>query len=220
MKLSPLRAAELCAATYRPRDTGVTFLDFDDGADDGVCYGVTVEPDCLAVTFRGSASPQDWFIDLMADPVRDARFGPVHHGFLHGMDRVWGELKAKLGEQVADLVICGHSLGAARGAILNAIMLAEFCAPAARYGFGEPRPGFQQLAFAIAPTPARVFCNGDDDGHDMVTEVPYTMAPLFDYRPSVPAFEPCRGGRAGPALDYFRYHHVDLYVAAMKAAGT
>lgn len=211
--ISALRAALLCNAVYQG-DEGFAF--FDPGADDGVCWALRREPDADVVVLRGSLEPRDWIVDLFAAPFPDHRFGPVHHGFLLGMDHAWSDVKKVLSG--LPVVLAGHSLGAARAAILNAIMLAEGVRPAMRFAFGEPRPGFQTLAGLLTQTPCAIYCNGDDDGHDLVTEVPFTMPPTFDYRPSGTVQSVC-GGWSGLRDDLFRYHHAPLYVKAFTRGG-
>lgn len=90
--------------------------------------------------------------------------------------------------------------------------------------FGEPRPGFIQLADILAPYPNRSYRNNPEGvfGHDLVTDVPAHAPPEFPY---------VHGGECGvnprhlididgPPTDPldltpFRWHHTYLYLAGM-----
>jgi hypothetical protein len=115
-------------------------------------------------------------------------------------------------------VVAGHSLGAARAAVLCGLMRADGCKALARVVFGEPLPGMTQLAGLIADIPGRSYCNGDAHHHDVVTDVPFRI-PLLNWVRASPLIhvtaEPDQ-----PAVDLlgelFAYHHCPLYRQAMK----
>ena len=83
---------------------------------------------------------------------------------------------------------------------------------------GEPKPGFHQLGALVASavTIVRSYCNGDASGHDLVTDVPFSL-PLEPYE----HLAMLTRVSAAPAPDdpwgFFRYHHVQLYQQAIGA---
>lgn len=83
---------------------------------------------------------------------------------------------------------------------------------------GEPRPGFQHLADLIqgAGVAVRSYRNGDLDGHDLVTDVPFTLL-MENYRNIVPLTQVSATPLPGDPWFLFRYHHVQLYQEAVSA---
>jgi len=112
------------------------------------------------------------------------------------------------------LVIAGHSLGAMRAAVLAGIAAKAGKAPSLSIGFGEPRPGYSQLASLLKDhgVAALPICTGDSHGHDLVTDVPWTL----------PDLAYCHSGSlihadATPQenfLHVFRYHYMSIYQTA------
>src|SRR4051794_1302223 len=142
----------LCAAVY---DGAQAFDHFDAGEDDGICWAIKRLDACDVVVFRGSITFQDWIRDFRAAPVR-TRIGHVHAGFHTGMEHAWTDIRPLL-QQPA--IITGHSLGAGRAAILTGLMVIDRLPPIARVVFGEPKPGFLDLAALIASVPGRSYRN-------------------------------------------------------------
>jgi hypothetical protein len=204
----------LCAAIYRPLAVTGEWDHFDAGLDDGVCWALRKLPGFDVIVFRGSITLQDWVRDLRAIAV-PTRIGHVHAGFYAGMEHVWEEAKPFLSQPV---VLTGHSLGAARAAVMAALMVKDRAPPASRVVFGEPKPGLVDFAKVIESVPARSYRNGDATHHDLVCDVPLTFPP-FQYvhpTPIVPvtcAPDPSRFDSYGA----FAWHHVELYQAALAA---
>ncbi|MHB8885797.1 MAG: lipase family protein [Methylovirgula sp.] len=218
--------------------------------DDGICWGLKrVGGSGLAsgidvVVLRGSVTQQDWFrdFDALADPFESgearlaavlhhlgfpiegaaedhAFLGPVHPGFLAGMEEAWAAMRPLLRENV---IIAGHSLGAARAAILTGLMvhhanLHKGPAPLACITFGQPRPGFALLAKYIADVPQRSYCNGNGSLVDMITEVPIALGPE-DYVHPHPLTNVCE--EPGPSWKQqwgiFAWHAMPLYLRALE----
>lgn len=216
--ISDLRAAELCAASYLANATSPKpFVIFDEGKDDGICWGIVQEDDCDVIVLRGSYTNEDWLRDAMARPYMSRRMGPVHHGFYLGMDNAWTDMKKHL-RMDAKYVITGHSLGAARAALLTGIMLDDAWPIEARIVFGEPKPGFSTLAEFIRGIPARSYRNGISDAHDLVTDLPFTIAALgLDYVHPVPLTLVSAPPPVDDVTGLFAWHHSSLYVEALKA---
>jgi hypothetical protein len=242
--LSDVMIATICNALYAyPGYAPVVWDHLEQPeSDDGICWAIKRIAGVDLVVLRGSRTQQDWLRDFDAlawpfDPkvpgfasrffgfdltvkASDRDFlGPVHPGFLAGMDDAWAAMKPLLGPRV---IVTGHSLGAARAAILTGIMVHDGKPPLECITFGQPRPGFPQLGKFIAGVPQTSYCNGNGSVIiDMVTEVPLAIGPE-DYchphpltavheEPSVPWFE-----RYG----VFAYHGMPLYLVALeKLAG-
>ena len=211
----------LCAAIYDPIALiSPTWDHFDLGADDGVCYGLKKLDGCDVVVFRGSITLQDWLRDLFVLPIPAlvpelTRIGHVHAGFFLGMEKVWGELQPLLTQPV---IVTGHSLGAARAAILTGLMVKDGRPPIARVVFGEPKPGLSDLAALIEGVPARSYRNGDALHHDVVTDIPATMPPMQFVHPSpVVVVTKSPGDDLFSKLGIFAWHHIELYQAAIAA---
>jgi Lipase (class 3) len=190
--------------------------------DSGICWGLKLTADYDYVLLRGSVTPEDWLRDFiaLATPFEHHEFGPVHPGFLLGMEDMMKSLYEVMGHSMDNLIIAGHSLGAGRAAILTALMISTYdygCYPVARVVFGEPKPGFPQLAEYIANVPARSYRNGTGIHHDMITDVPLTLPPLENYVHPCPLTlvnnPPANVLEAD--LDVFGYHHMPLYAAAL-----
>ena len=211
--------------------------------DDGICWALKRVPGLDSgidvIVLRGSTTPQDWFrdFDAFADPfttnaerldiflhhlgfaidadaVDHAFLGPVHPGFLAGMEDAWAAMRPLLGKNV---VVAGHSLGAGRAAILTGLMLHGGVPPLACVTFGQPRPGFPPLAKLIENVPQRSYRNGDGVLVDMVTEVPLAIGPEDYVHPHV-LTDVCE--EPGPSWQQqwgiFAWHAMPLYLRALE----
>ena len=218
--------------------------------DDGICWGLKrIGGSGLAlgidvVVLRGSVTQQDWFrdFDALADPFESderqletflhhlgfsiegaaeehAFLGPVHPGFLAGMEAALAAMRPLLRENI---IIAGHSLGAARAAILTGLMvhdanLNKAPAPLACVTFGQPRPGFAKLAGVIASVPQRSYCNGNGSLVDMITEVPIAFGPENYVHPH-PLTDVCEepGASWKQQWGVFAWHAMPLYLRALE----
>ena len=188
-------------------------------ANAGICYGVVHAPEETIVSFRGSLVLKDWVLDMnaFANPFVHQEFGPVHPGFLWGMAEAADKI-AKLADIAKPITITGHSLGAARAAILTALLFEKSINPSClrRVVFGEPKPGFKQLASFINPVESRSYRNGDTHEHDPVPGMPFSFPPEEYVHPR-PVIEVCEPP-SGPLIEKlaaFSWHHIDLYTAAL-----
>src|ERR1019366_5991243 len=71
---------------------------FNDGDSDDrpyICWGIKTIQSWDVVVFRGSVTVLDWLRDLMAwvNPSMHDALGPVHPGFMEGMDETWKSIK-------------------------------------------------------------------------------------------------------------------------------
>lgn len=190
---------------------------FDDGSDDDkICWAIKRIDDIDYVILRGSVTTTDWLRDFnaWANPFHKTDIGHVHPGFLLGMEQVWSEAEP-ITTSSGGIVLVGHSLGAARADILCSLMVRDGVYPKARIVFGEPKPGFADFAEVISVIDGASYCCGDDYGHDLITEMPFSFppeeyvhpTPLISVRGSPPRNDPWSA---------FRYHHFALYNAAVQ----
>lgn len=212
--------AALCVGIYAyPGQLAVAWDHFDAGQiGDNICWGVKRVDGTAVVVLRGSVTRLDWLRDFqsIADPFHHDDIGPVHPGFLSGMRGVERELGG-LVARTEPLIIAGHSLGAGRAAILTGLLVIDGWKPTARVVFGEPKPGFAQLASIIANVPGRSYRNGDDTHHDLVTDVPFSFPPEQFVHPT-PVIPVC--ARPEPpdfaSRGMFAWHHMPLYHQALQ----
>ena len=201
--------ASICQDTYDP---SVSWDFLDEGEDDGVWWAIRRLNGADVVAFRGSDDFQDWVVDLRAAPI-PTRLGSVHAGFYSGIEKMWAELRDQ--SSARPKIITGHSLGAARAAILCGLATLDGAPPLARVVFGEPKPGFMGLAKIIEKITSRSYRNGDSRHHDQVTDLPITFPPFQYVHPTaiIPVTEVPTGGLFA-RLGVFAWHHVELYVNA------
>ena len=214
MMPSDADCSALCAAIYTAT-TADTFEHFDPGSDDGVCWALKRLDGYDVVVLRGSVTAQDWFRDAEAFTIA-TRAGRVHDGFHRGMEHMWADLKPLLEQPV---IVTGHSLGAARAAILTAFMICDGKSPAARVVFGEPKPGLVDHAQIVKQVPGRSYRNGDGLHHDVIADLPFSIPPAQYVHPT-PIIPVCERptGDLFERLGIFAFHHVQLYEAALRAA--
>jgi hypothetical protein len=217
MSITDRDVAELCLGIY-PGHPSTTWDHFDDGSDpDGVCWGVKHVDDVSIVVLRGTVGLGDWVRDFQAwvEPIHHDDLGPVHAGFYSGMRTVQREIEAKVPS--GRFIICGHSLGAARAAILSALLTQDGRPPIARICFGEPQAGFARLGEILAPIrQQRSYRNRNATDHDVITDLPFSLPPLFAYQhPTGLTDLTVVPMPHTPWI--FRYHVPELYAGATPA---
>lgn len=206
--------ASYCGMIYQPLAL-LKFDHFDAGEDDGVCWALKRLPDFDLVVLRGSVTGLDWIRDLRALAIR-TRIGHVHNGFHAGMEHVWRDLRPLINQPC---IVTGHSLGAARAAILTALMVVDGMPPIARVVFGEPKPGMIDLAEILKAVPGRSYRNGGDLHHDLVCDVPLSFPPLQYVHPTPVIPVCCRPhGEEFEEQGIFAWHHIELYETALNVS--
>ena len=203
--------ADLCLAIYADAQT-VSWAHFDDGADDGVCWGVKIIDGTDMVINRGSRTLSDWIRDAeaFADPATHHGLGPVHPGFWRGMERQREEISARgRGKRRFG----GHSLGAAHASLLTGLFVLAGQMPGPRCVFGEPCSTFQHGADIIAQAGGNSYRNGNGVIHDPVTAVRVRFWPELYVHASrlIDVSRP-----PADARDPFAWHHMPLYRAALS----
>ncbi len=219
--ITDLEIAELLEQLYQG---GAGFDHYEPGVgDSGICWALKRTPDADVILLRGSCTFQDWVRDLvaLAAPFSHAVFGPVHPGFEVGMERAFMDVISKCWPtaQYRSTIIAGHSLGAGRTAILTALLTEWGHPPLARVVFGEPKPGFQKLADYIKGVPARSYRNASGGQYDLVTSVPISFPPEEYVHPG-PLIDVCAPPPDGDSWGVFAFHHLGLYIQALRESGT
>lgn len=178
--------------------------------DGGVCWGVKSFGGLNVLALRGSKTFQDWFRDFhaFANPFHSNKLGVVHPGFYAGMEETYQDIKSRVS---GPIVITGHSLGAARSAILSGLYISDGIVPVGRIAFGEPKPGFSKLAALLSTLPSDLsYRNKGVNGHDLVTDVPFTFPPeeyVHSTKLQDICGEPPKNDEWGPLA----WHHLELY---------
>lgn len=205
-----------CVAIYSPSVLNDGQFDHVDvGMDDGVFWALKRLAGYDVIVLRGSVIKLDWLRDFRLMPQL-TKIGTVHSGFLAGMEQMWAEARPLLTQSV---IVTGHSLGAARAAILTGLMIADGIAPVARVVFGEPKPGLVDHAKFIAGVPGRSYRNGGGLHHDYVTDVPMTFPPMQFVHPTPIIPVTCTPTKPEFGVDgLFAWHHGQLYETALHVA--
>jgi hypothetical protein len=115
--------AALCRGIYAYPTDPPTAWDYRQSTA-GIEWGVRLDGGRAFVVFRGSESILDWLRDLVgfAPSVGAGDLGQMWGGFLIGMEYAWAEI-APLVKGHDELVLTGHSLGAARADVAAAYAL-------------------------------------------------------------------------------------------------
>jgi Lipase (class 3) len=166
------------------------------------------------MVWRGSTTAVDWLEDFddAAIPSQDGVLGTVHPGFIIGVRAVLDQVNPLLGGSV---VVCGHSLGAGHSILHAGLLAAAGRYPEAVVVFGEPRAGGAKLSGILAPVPIRSYCNGDANGHDLVTDVPFAIPLVAPYVHPRPLLHCSASPPPDDDWGVVAYHHVQLYQKAL-----
>ena len=182
--------------------------------DDPICWGIVKVDGVWYLVFRGSVTRDDWLHDFEALAFWDDYLkAHVHPGFLDCVADVLAEAMGVIGDD--PFVICGHSLGAARAAIAAAYAIVDGKPPLARIVWGEPRPGFADLAKILTAIPNYSFVNGGTGDYDRVTDVPFSL-PGEWYCAGAPHLFVCESPSPTNIDILFRWHNFLLYNTAMN----
>lgn len=196
MMQTDLTLAKLCLSS----ETDAKGFDYIDDA--GVWWGVVGDPEQETICFRGSVTAEDWWRDAHAELVLLQGSALVHSGFVKGLRDISERIKGCTSQ---NRIITGHSLGAARAAIMAAMI------GAARVVlFGCPRPGNQGLADALKDIPITSYKNRLDP----VTDVPVPLLnfPYTHARPFTAV-----DGMVDYSLGWpWNDHHIANYVAGLE----
>lgn len=223
MTVTDLQIAQAVYDTYNyPGGAPPKWDGLIQGGNDDVYIGVRRIGNAAIAACRGSTTFEDWIHDFIAlgkTPALHPKWGPVHPGFLIGMDNAWQVFSGLLkGWDVTEWYAGGHSLGAGHCDMLVGEAKDAGLPPKRSVRFGEPRPGFTQFCKYVAGFgPSYMAC--DANGHDLVDDVPFTFGPEDYGHP-----DSLSNLIVHPAADdpwgVFRYHHMLGYLTAMTGATT
>lgn len=177
---------------------------------------------CLVVILPGTQDTAQWEDDFAAFPRWTAHptFGPIHAGFWVGIEAFCAALVPELQKHGLPVIIEGHSLGAGEAPLVAAEIRSYGIAIDRLVCWAPPRPGMRQLADYLADVPKALYrtVGTETPGHDLVTDVPFTVPLIAPY---------CQ---VGPLTDLtvtpaptdpwlcFRYHHMELYTDAARSS--
>jgi len=134
-------------------------------------------PEGLIVAFPGSDNLDCWVHDFDALPITIDGIGRVHQGFWNAWNQIGQEvLDRTIGKEV---ILVGHSLGAAMAIMAAASYVVSNRPPLAIYAFEPPRTSPDvNLTSLLLKVPAYLY----QTGNDLVTDVPefwHHPAPLI-----------------------------------------
>jgi len=225
--ISDLQIAELLVFQYNYsgeqlstglEESGFDYFDLGKGPH-GLCWSYKVVDGITYIFLRGSVSFWDWLKDLMAaaNPFDHDTLGPVHPGFEMGVERLSKDILART---KGPRVLAGHSLGAGRCRILEALLKEAGEPPLLTVCFGEPRAGFSTLAAYSADIPTRSYRNTGGNfirQHDLVTDVPFHLPPEeYVHRCALTDISAEPDVPLRLKLSVFCYHHMPLYAQALS----
>lgn len=201
--------ADLCLALYEYTWGPTETWDWAEhpSADDGVAWALKRLNGLDIIVLRGTTTVRDWARDLyaLANPCQHDQLGPLHPGFFDGCQEAWVDMKKVIKNPY---VIVGHSLGAARGAIITGLAVTEGSRkPVRRVSFGEPRPGFQRLRDVVSLIDTTSYRNK----WDVIPALPFHIG-FETYVNSAPQtkIDIAPHGHA-MAFGPFAAHHMQLY---------
>jgi hypothetical protein len=133
-------ALAACELAYNPPWGGLTFED-----PSGAFARITETPAAIIVAYRGTDEARDWLKNIRAYPWPYG--GAVaHRGFMRGHQSIWPriitELSRRDSQPAKDLIVTGHSLGAAL-AELSCLFLSRYPGSVSMVGFGKPNVFFR-----------------------------------------------------------------------------
>jgi pimeloyl-ACP methyl ester carboxylesterase len=204
--ISVLRACALACAIYAPVEPVFSEV----FTIDGIVVGYRLIDGCTTLTFRGSATGEDWLRDFHFVPVDAGPLGTVHSGFYAGMDKVFARLQPLL---VGEIAIQGHSLGCAHAAMLaalcavNGIKVDQLCL------FAPPRAGYQRLRELVQGSVKAIhaYRNGVDPVPDFPLALP--NEPWVQIADLI-ALDEKPGGLDD--VNVFAYHGAELYLQGIR----
>lgn len=192
--------AHMCRQAYQEVDCTVYHLQFIVRSTELANY----------IGIRGTDFENRWFEGNYWDLIRNARFTPwrsratgwVHKGYLNGAQHLYEHLRSHCHADLFDkpIIIAGHSMGAAVGALLAQMLEFDDHLVARLVMFGSPRVYWSKPQFHCAVTHYR-------NGSDIITSV----HPFYKLPAPVTQL-----GSTRNAFNIFD-HSIRHYVAALKA---
>lgn len=186
-----------------------------DGSE--VCFGIKRIGNDAALIFRGTADLEDWLSDFdHFGLAQKTPYGDIHPGFYKGMEIAVPKAIEFLKSDVPDnLLVGGHSLGAARADIAVEMLTAAGITVNRRVVFGEPKPAIGAFNVGVAKVSGVSYRNVVSPHHDLITDVPFTFPPE-DYGRPTPVVDVSAAAPPNDPWGIFALHHMELYVTALS----
>lgn len=173
------------------------------------------------ILLRGSHELLDWYHDARQNQRPFDFGGAVHYGFLTIYRGIQLQVMEKLPAGVKDVVLSGHSMGAAVATLL-----------ALAIGSQRPRARVTLVTFACPRVGDQAFCDAVDlkvprhvtlrNDADVIPTLPTAVTPNY-HNP----FRPFVYGRCGRTILFeknckalTRNHYIDVYLEAARAAAS
>jgi hypothetical protein len=197
---------KLCALLYDPTQQWPRLWDERVW---GLCAAKTTYQDTTVIIHRGSKTPHDWFDDFRSELIHEDKvLGSLPLGFA-GPLRGWYE--ANRASMEPDMVIIGHSLGAARAVEHAGMLTADGMKPRAVVVWGEPKAGMKELVAVLASVVVHSYRNLSDP----VPTVPITIG-LLEWTHGHDIVELDASPAANDAWGLLADHHIELYIEGMN----
>lgn len=175
----------------------------------------------VVIILPGTQDPAQWEDDFTAFPrmTDHPLFGRVHAGFWKGIEAFCVALVLALPAGLPIIVI-GHSMGAGEAPLIVAQLKSMGIAVARMVCFAPPRAGMNELADYIADIPKVLYCTVGTEapGHDLVTDVPFSVPLLAPYCQVGPLTSLSVTPAANDPWILFKYHHVTCYIQGLERA--
>jgi len=182
---------------------------------DVVC-GSSIEDNIVYIAIQGTENKAEVFSDLYIEPTYDPVLGYLHSGFLAGLDEIASKILQNI--PLNSQVVCtGHSLGAARAAILSAKLKLSGVDVIKNVLFACPNPGYHQLYFWLSMNISGIsFRNTPFDLPILGDPIPFLPAP--PYHPPYWHTNICLPPKTF-LKKFFQscWHSADLYYAACSS---
>jgi surfactin synthase thioesterase subunit len=206
--------ADLTAALYGEAGAPSVNWEYLSPAGADVYMGLVRADNRLLAVARGSVVFKDWVHDVTAlarAPLAHPQLGKVHTGFYEGTEEAYRIIREHM-RPGNELVLCGHSLGAAHADVLAGLALLDGVTPRYLCCWGEPRPGMQTLADMLRPLPGISFQNASRFRADLVTLVPFSFPPDEYVHPrELTRVTAPPGSSIIADIGVFAWHHFTLY---------
>lgn len=177
--------------------------------------GFVERPEGTVIIIPGTRDRNQWRLNFEALPETTDHplFGKLHAGFYDGCEGFAAAVAAQ--KPKGPLYIIGHSRGAAQAPDIAALLSVRGIVVSRLVLFAPPRPGTITLSLFLAGVSKTLYRNTGPDGHDYVTDVPFSIPMLAPYCQVGPLTDVHAEPLPNDEWGCFRFHHMQLYAAAL-----